>query len=423
MRVFIYLRVSSEEQARYGYSLEAQHTALINFCEKNGHIILGEYRDEGISARKPYTKRPAMLQLLADVEKVKPDIILFTKLDRWFRNVKEYYKVQDILDRNKVDWKAIDEEYDTSTASGRLYVNIKLSIAQDEADRTGERIKAVHSSLVAQGRVLGGTPPFGYSYQDKRLVKNKDAQIVRDAFEHYMLHHSINATTRYINEKYGLAKHHTMILRWFRNPLYKGLYRGNPGFCEPTLTPDEFDELQSLLSRNIKNASRGRVYLFSGLIICPHCGRKMGGCFGSNRKYYRCVSASYGYCEMHRTVNEKRIEKWLLENVENDFNVNVQMKPKQKKEDPKKYVDQLKRLNEIYVLGNIEENEYIQKSSEIQRKIAEIQKMPVLKTRNFSANWKDLYAELDDEHKQLFWHNLIKEIHISVEKEPIEIIY
>ena len=138
MKVFLYERVSSEEQVKHGYSLDAQDEALREFCEKNNHVILGVYRDEGISGRKPYTKRPAMVQLLRDVETIKPQMILFTKLDRWFRNIKEYYKVQDILDRYKVDWKAINEEYDTSTASGRLYVNIKLSIAQDEADRTSD---------------------------------------------------------------------------------------------------------------------------------------------------------------------------------------------------------------------------------------------------------------------------------------------
>ena len=97
MKVFLYERVSSDEQAKHGYSLDAQHEALVDFCERNNHIILGVYQDGGISGRKPYTKRPAMVQLLKDVETVKPDMILFTKLDRWFRSIKEYYKVQDIL--------------------------------------------------------------------------------------------------------------------------------------------------------------------------------------------------------------------------------------------------------------------------------------------------------------------------------------
>ena len=422
MMVFIYERVSSEEQARHGYSLDAQHEALMDFCKKNNHVILGEYRDEGISARKPYTKRPAMLELLRDIETIKPDMILFTKLDRWFRNIKEFYKVQDILDRNKVDWKSIFEEYDTSTASGRLYINIKLSIAQDEADRTGERIKDVHASLVAQGRVLGGTPPFGYSYKDKHLVKNEDSVIVRDAVDHYMMHHSMNMTTRYINEKYGLAKHHSHLVRMFRNPLYKGQYRDNPNFCEPLLTVAEWDALQVMLNRNVKKASF-RVYLFTGLIICPCCGRKMCGCFGSDRKYYRCTHSSYGYCEMGRTVNEKKLEEWLLENIEEDFKVNVTMKPKEKREDPKKYRDRLKRLNDMYLMGNISEAEYREKSADIQKKIAELSKIAPLKTQNFASNWKEVYSRLDDVHKRSFWQSLIKEIHVDLENKGFQVVY
>lgn len=423
MKVFIYERVSSEEQAKHGYSLDAQHEALTDFCQKHDHVILGVYRDEGISARKPYTKRPAMLQLLRDVETIKPDMILFTKLDRWFRNIKEYYKVQDILDRHKVDWKAINEEYDTSTASGRLYVNIKLSIAQDEADRTGERIKDVHASLVAQGRVLGGTPPFGYSYKDKRLVQNENIEIFKDAYKHYLTHHSVNMTTRYINEKYGLKKHHTHLLRWFRNPIYKGEYRDNPAFCEPALTPEEWDSLQALLARNIKYAPQNRVYLFAGMIDCPHCGNKMGGCYGSNRKYYRCVHSSYAYCDMHHTVNEKKVEKWLLENIEEDFKVHVTMKPKEKKEDPKKYRDRLKRLNEMYLLGNIGLTEYKAKSADLQKKIAELSKTPALKTQNFTSNWKDLYLKLDDEHRRSFWQNLIQKIVVNEQGQAVGVIY
>ena len=176
MKAFLYLRVSSEEQAKHGYSLDAQEEALKEFCKKNGHTILGIYRDEGISGRKPYTKRPAMMQLLEDLEAVKPDIILFTKLDRWFRNIKEYYRVQDILDRNKVDWKAINEEYDTSTASGRLYVNIKLSIAQDEADRTSERVKDIIKPVtipedidgkITLKKALNGLQPRSKAASDK----------------------------------------------------------------------------------------------------------------------------------------------------------------------------------------------------------------------------------------------------------------
>lgn len=423
MKVFLYERVSSEEQVKHGYSLDAQEEALKEFCRKHNHTILGIYRDEGISARKPYTKRPAMVRLLDDLEKVRPQMIIFTKLDRWFRNIKEYYRVQDILDRYKVDWKAINEEYDTSTASGRLYVNIKLSIAQDEADRTSERIKDVQSQLIMQGRVLGGTVPFGYRIQDKRVVFGDDIHIVKEAIDHYMTYQSAHATTRHINDLYGLNFNHTRLLKLLRSPLLKGEYRGNTAYCEALISPAEWDKLQGVIQKNIKHASRVNVYLFSGLVKCPFCGRRLGGCNDQTRKYYRCVEHYYSNCPMCHTVNEKKLERWLLENIEEDFKVQVTSKPKEKREDPKKYRRQLERLNDMYLMGNIEKSAYTAKSAELQRTIAELSKTTEPKQHTFTAGWKDVYQKLDDTHRRAFWRGLISEVLIDEDGKPVKILY
>ena len=423
MKAFLYERVSSEEQARHGYSLDAQHEALTAFCDKNKYAVVGVYKDEGISARKPYTKRPAMLQLLEDLEKVKPDIILFTKLDRWFRNIKEYYKVQDILDRNKVDWKAINEEYDTSTASGRLYVNIKLSIAQDEADRTSERIKDIQGQLVAQGKVLGGKTPIGYAIKDKHLVFGDDIAITKDAIEHYMLHQTLTKTCQYLNEKYDKAYHHHHIKGLLTNPILYGSYRDNPNFCEPLITADEFNKLQVMLSKNIKFAPKKHTHLFAGLIVCPLCGSALAGCNNGKWKYYRCRKYYLNVCKFKKNVAETKVEKWLLENIEENFKVYVKMQEKGKKESPKKYEDRLKRLNDIYIMGNIDEEEYRKKSAELQKIIAELQKKPALKAQNFASNWKDVYQLLDDEHKRSFWRGLISGIVIDLEGQVVDVVY
>lgn len=422
MKVFIYERVSSEEQAKFGYSLDAQHEALTDFCKANNHIIVGEYRDEGISGRKPYTKRPAMLQLLQDIETVKPDMILFTKLDRWFRNIKEYYKVQDILDRNKVDWKAIHEEYDTSTASGRLYVNIKLSIAQDEADRTSERIKDIQGQLIAQGKLLNASVPFGYKVVDKRVVFDDNIGITKEIIEHYMLHQSAHATIRYVNDKYNQTFSHGRLIALLRNPLLKGEYRNNPNFCEALLTPEEWDKLQATMPKNIKHATH-RTYLFTGLLKCPVCGKNLGGCHNNGKNYYRCTYRYNHRCDFSHTLSEAKIEQWLLDNIEEDFRVNVTMKPKVKKDDPQKYRDRLKRLNDMYLYGNISEAEYKEKSASLQRQIAELSKNAPLKTQNFASNWKDLYLKLDAKHRRSFWRGLLQQIVVDVENSDFAVMY
>lgn len=424
MKVFLYLRVSSEEQAKHGYSLDAQYDALQAFCEKHGHVVVGVYRDEGISGRKPYTKRPAMVQLLRDLEIIKPDMIIFTKLDRWFRNIKEYYRVQDLLDKNHVYWKAINEEYDTSTASGRLYVNIKLSIAQDEADRTSERIKDVQDQLIMQGKVLGGKVPLGYAIKDRHVVFGDNIHITKEAIDHYMLHQSATATAKHINGLYGLNYSHDKILRLFKSPLLKGEYRGNTAYCEPLLTPTEWDDLQAVIAKNIKSGTGRRVYLFTGLIQCPICGRRMAGHADQRgSKRYRCPNHVVGTCSMEHNVSEKKTEKWLLEHIEEDFKVNVTMRPKERRESPKKYRQRLERLNDMYLLGNIEKSAYMAKSADIQRKIAELERQPEPKEHRFDAGWKEVYLQLDMEHRRSFWRGLIAGVEVDTNGRPVRVLY
>ena len=134
LRAGLYERVSTEEQALKGYSIEAQKDLLEEYCHKNEIKIVGHYTDEGISGAKPPLKRPSLQRLLDDVQAGKVDIILFTKLDRWFRSVQEYYKVQEILDKHNVSWKTVLEDYNTDTSDGRLKVNIMLSVATSDSD-------------------------------------------------------------------------------------------------------------------------------------------------------------------------------------------------------------------------------------------------------------------------------------------------
>lgn len=160
LRVALYPRVSTEEQFLRGYSLQTQEEVLTQYSNDHGYKIVGVYRDEGHSARKPALKRKVMQELLADVQTGKIDRILSIKLDRWFRNVREYHKIQEILEANNVTWQATMEDYNTATADGRLKVNIMLSVAENESDRTSERIKFVFDGSAAE---KNGASPEGLS--------------------------------------------------------------------------------------------------------------------------------------------------------------------------------------------------------------------------------------------------------------------
>ena len=193
LRVALYIRVSTEEQAKFGISLAAQEDSLLRYAQEHGYKIVQIYRDEGNSARKPVSKRPVMLQLLDDVKAGKIDRILFTKFDRWSRNVREYHNVQAILDAHGVTWQAILENYDTLTADGRLRVNIMLSVNESEADRDSERIKFVFQGkrIRKEWCFTGGPDKWPYGYMPevidgvKRCVKNPEtAPIVQDFWDY-----------------------------------------------------------------------------------------------------------------------------------------------------------------------------------------------------------------------------------------------
>ena len=168
-RAALYIRVSTEDQAMHGLSLASEKTALLEYAKEHDMKVVVIFEAEGISARKTYQKCPACCRLLDAISAGNIDVILFIKLDRWFRNIAEYYKVQELLDRHKVDWIATEERYDTTTANGRLSLNIRLSIAQDEADRTSERIKFVFKDKVNRGEAIGYLFPLGYRKEGKSL--------------------------------------------------------------------------------------------------------------------------------------------------------------------------------------------------------------------------------------------------------------
>ena len=128
-------------------------------------------------------------------------------------------------------------------------------------------------------------------------------------------------------------------------------------------------------------------------------------------------------CKMSHNVSEKKVEQWLLDNIEEDFKVNVTLRPKAKREDPKKHRDRLKRLNDIYLMGNISESEYKAKSADLQRKIAELSKQDQPKPKSFEKGWKDLYEMLTEENKRSFWRSLIKEVKVDENGQPIKILY
>jgi len=434
-RAGLYIRVSTEEQAMHGYSLEAQREALTKYAKEHDLFIVDYYMDDGASARKKYTTRKEFMRMLRDVEADKLDLILFIKLDRWFRSVSDYYKVQEILDAHHVNWKTTEEQYDTTTTNGRLYTNIRLSLAQDESDRTSDRIKFVFASKLERREVITGRVPPGFKIENKHLVHDPEkVDMIRDLFQHFAEHGSKHGALQYIYDTYGVKIDRHYFQHMLHNTLYKGEFRGIPDFCEPIIEPALFDRLST--APNVKATPSRRIYIFSGLMVCASCGGHMTGRHSSNTSggqyiYYRCNQYSnYKTCTNDKLANEKFIEQWLLDNVEDEIRKYLAdyklAAAKQKKQKP--LIDRaaikrkLSHLKELYVNEMIDLEEYRRDYELYTAQLAEIPepekpKVNIQGLEDFlNSDFKSGYRSLSREKQRTLWRNIIREIRIDAQK-------
>ena len=229
-RAALYIRVSSEEQARHGYSLAEQEYDLRRYAEQQGYVRIGVYADEGTSARKALSRRRSLQRLLEDVQTGSIDIIVFKCLDRWFRNIANYYKFQEILDQYNVLWECTQENFNTT--NGRLLLNLKLSIAQHESDQTGDRIRYIFDGHRREGKVITGQMSLGYRVgKDKRIhIDQRKAEMAREMFQFFLINRTVLGTTRMLREKYGYRKSDSSIGRTLQNRIYVGEYYGVKNF-------------------------------------------------------------------------------------------------------------------------------------------------------------------------------------------------
>lgn len=442
LRTAIYCRVSTEDQKIHGLSIETQKKSLEEYARSESMEIVDFYIDEGISARKKYTHRKEFTRLIEDVKQKKIDIIIFTKLDRWFRNISEYYKVQEILEENNVNWKTIFENYDTLTASGRLHVNIMLSVAQDEADRTSERIKSVFKHKLRNGEFLNGSAPYGYDIVNKRLVVNiEKAERVKQIFDMYELKRSICATHRWYLEEFNEKVSYEFISRMLKREVYIGRYKDHASFCEPIITAEQFNRINKEERIPFSHlGTTGLVYVFSGLVYCDTCKRIMNGivCYNPKpTKYYGCRHGMHHTtCTHNKRCRELKLENKVLEELKQYVNTKVtsisieKQKPKRSEKDSVN--KKLRKLKELYVADLIQIEEYRKDYDSYMKQLDEIERVESKEdtTQNIAAiskfvenaSYVELYNKLNDENKRLFWHKVIDKIYVA-DQGDIRIIF
>lgn len=433
-----YIRVSTLEQSRKGLSIETQIAEIENYAKFHGMRLEGLYIDRGITARKSLERRVEFMKLMKEVAAGNIDHIIVLRLDRFFRNVYDYHKMMnDYLTPNNCDWSAVKEQYTTTTTNGRLMINLRLSIAEQECDTDSDRIKDVHNNRVKQGYVISGSTPFGHTIKDKREVIDEEKRyIVEDMFNYFEVTQSVRGTMNYLNSTYGLSFIYATVRRALINTKYIGLYRENPDYCEPMISQEQFYRVQDILKKNIKVKRNAKTYIFTGLLVCSHCGRKLAGnCThkrGYDYKYYRCPKKTRDcLCDNNVSISEDWLEKYLLDNYKSLMNsYMISVKEIEEKNTPiksnKKQIEKkLSRLNDLYIDGFISMEKYKTDYEFLQSQIIDQPENESKKDLSaikafLESGFENIYNTLDFAEKQQLWRTVIKEIKVF-RKEIISI--
>jgi site-specific DNA recombinase len=332
VKVAIYIRVSTEEQAKEGYSIDAQKQRLTEFVRSQGWEIYEFYIDDGYSAKD--LERPNVQRMIKDIRSKKFDIVLVYRLDRLVRSVINLHELLQLFDKHDVKFKSATEMFDTTSAMGRFFITLVGAMAQWERENLAERVKMGMSQKHAEGGRNGAVAPFGYDLVDGQLIVNPiEAEIVKRIYTLYRQNNGALAIAKRFNRE-GVPKRETG--RWnynavyyiLTNPVYCGKVRWNyrkqrgqrtgeeiivDGTHEPLITEEEFNEIQRMRE---ERAREGKVvtsdYPFTGVLRCGRCGYAMVG--GSRprkngrRRFYKCLGRfSYGLCDMP-IISEDSVE-------------------------------------------------------------------------------------------------------------------
>ena len=377
----LYMRVSTEDQAREGFSLPEQKERLEAYCKFKGFVIKDYYTDAGISA-KTGNYRPEFERLKEDIKSKKINTIIALKQDRITRSIFDWEELMRFLEENDAYLDCVNDDINTTNANGKMVSRILMSVSQQEIERTSERTKIGLAGAIKQGHIPHQAP-LGYKHENKKLViDHLTKDVVIRIFELYHKGMSYQKISTLFNKEQVLGKTNwrdSSIVAILENEIYKGDFvhgkrTKHPTYYEnvvaPIVSKEMWEECQVQKKKNSKSYQRTLTYLFLQKLRCPKCNRILGGKATQKKNgniyyYYYCHDCKINFKE---SLVEEYFNDFVNELVEYDSVVNQFFLPmiKQKFDEPQeelkkdinKQKDKLERIKRAYINGVFSLEEY-----------------------------------------------------------------
>ena len=428
----VYIRVSTEDQAREGFSLGEQEEKLLQLCNFKDLEVYKVYKDAGISA-KDMEHRPQFQAMLQDMKEGKINYIVAYKLDRITRSVRDLEELISVLEQYNCFLLCDRDDVNTSTANGRFFVRMLTVLSQLEIEIVSERTKFGLNGAIKSGHIPGQRP-FGYkSADDKRMIiDNATRPYVEKIFDMYLEGKSFQQIANYFKENNIYPKkkwRDTTIQKIIDNKIYMGDYEQYKrigkqenlepivymNVVEPIISRAKWEECQRQKERNQRTYTRDRIYTFFQRLKCPDCGRimKCKGSGGTKRKYmyYTCEHCHINFNESHV---EKLLKNFIYDLLEYDMAVKKFFLPIL--EDKNSKIDtnsidkeirslekQRERIKQAYIKGIVEMDDFKEDYKLIEDKLANLEgkKLDLINLETFNYSPHELLAERDLEREKM----------------------
>ena len=428
----VYIRVSTEDQAREGFSLGEQEEKLLQLCKFKELDVYKVYKDAGISA-KDMEHRPQFQEMLKDMKEGKLNYIVAYKLDRITRSVRDLEELISVLEQYNCFLLCDRDDVNTSTANGRFFVRMLTVLSQLEIEIVSERTKFGLNGAIKSGHIPGQRP-FGYkSAEDKRMViDNATRPYVEKIFNMYLEGKSFQQIANYFKENNIYPKKNwkdTTIQKIIDNKIYMGDYEQYKrigkqenlepivymNVVEPIISRAKWEECQRQKERNQRTYTRDRVYTFFQRLKCPNCSRimKCKGSGGTKRKYmyYTCEHCHINFNEEHvehllrdfiydLLEYDMAVKKFFLPVLEDKTN-NIDTTSIDKEiRDLKK---QRNRIKDLYIKGIVKIHDFKEDYKLIEDKLANLEnkKLELVNLETFNYSPHELLAERDLEKEKM----------------------